>query len=109
MSIFKKTSDVMDLTKLEKRGIKIHKEKTEPPVQEYVNLSDTTTQTEPTANQFDFLNNLANTNTEILPTYQSQTPDISIKIENLEYKIERFLERLDFIEKKINDFERKVG
>ena len=119
--------DFLDYTALQKRGLlkRIPKEVEEKneyasfisPQDEKVPSLFTdplapATPTSPESNAFAFLDSLASSS----PTPQSSVPvnnidfaDISVKIENLEYKIERFIERLTQVEDKIEKFRAKVG
>jgi len=111
MPLFKKKSvDVIDLTRLQKQGI-LKTNDAEDNYPEY----NTETIT-PESNPLGFLDNLANSNPTQTFSTETEEPkqeppelnNLGIKLEDLEYKLERFLERLEKIENKIGDFERKV-
>jgi len=119
MPLFKKRSpNTIDLTKLQKRGILQRSEKIarsqSSTSEEAIDLTpqtkkeslNSTLQSENSLNPFELLQNLANTpQTPKESFFQQQPPldlsHIKIKIEDLEYKIDKFLERLQKIEEKL--------
>ncbi len=122
MPIFNSNPHVLDLTELQKRGIlKKLEEKNKSNIEQknnYVNLNvaqQTPTQTNQQAEQpspLSFLDSLASSNFQ--PTTQTETrPQLSVeteaeiknlqvKIENIEYKLDRFMDKLAAIEAKIS-------
>ena len=122
MPIFNSNPHVLDLTELQKRGIlKKLEEKNKSNIEQkdnYVNLNvaqQTPTQTNQQAEQPSpllFLDSLASSNFQ--PTTQTETrPQLSVeteaeiknlqvKIENIEYKLDRFMDKLTAIEAKIS-------
>lgn len=77
--------------------------------------AESTTQTlQPTENQetqnnFDFLNALANSSSINSPSSETKFSEIAhakVKIEDLEYKLDRLLERLEKIESKLQELEK---
>ena len=107
----KKRDGYVDLTLLQKKGIL----KKEEEKKDFVSIPQTTEvqtftqQTNTTSeNPFSFLDNLANSSqTNIEQNISKPAEDFSsltVKLENLEYQLERFLERLDKIEEKLREF-----
>lgn len=103
----KKRGGYIDLTLLQKKGIL----KKEEEKKDFVPVSPTaevlTPQQSAPENPFSFLDNLASgeqTNTEQnIPKQSEDFSNLTVKLENLEYQLERFLERLDKIEEKLRE------
>lgn len=126
MPIFNSNPHILDITELQKRGIlKKLEEKNKSAIQEsneYINLKNLqqntpAIQTRPTTIQQDssplsFLDSLASSNfqttqkQETQPRLQIETEteikNLQVKIENIEYKLDRFLDKLAAIEAKIS-------
>ncbi len=107
MSIFKKEEgvDVLDLTLLQKKGIlKVPEIK-----DEYVDITKVNQQSSgvkaESVSPFSFLDSLAQSNSSssssITSDNSADLSNLRVQIDNLEFKIERLLERLDKIESKI--------
>lgn len=107
----KRGPDVVDLTKLEKKGIlqrskEIAERNKEINSSEFVDLRSNISRSNGAANSspFAFLDNLASAgsnvnlegNTEIKNFHE-----LKIKMEDIEYKIEKFIERLEKIEERL--------
>jgi hypothetical protein len=107
MGLFKKRgSDVIDLTDMQKRGILKSSEKKE---EDFVDFSPSPVQTAPKeeVNPFGFLDSLAGsavsgTGEPPIKNEDKQIQHLKVKIEDLEYKLDNFLDRLAEIEKKIH-------
>ena len=109
MALFKKETDFLDLTLLQKRGLlKIKEEPGQNIENEYADLTPPTASVEPSAPSFDFLDSLAGTSNPPslqAPHSENSSADIqhlNVKLEDLEYKLERFLERIEKLELKLN-------
>ena len=110
MSVFKKGPEVIDLTILQKRGL-LKKVKQEPNLNHdaegYADLTkQSSLPTQPT-NQFDFLDSLANASSST-PTHSSEFSNtdirhLNVKLDDLEYKLERMLERITELEMKMKN------
>lgn len=122
MSFFGK-DEVVDLTKLKKLGLLKEPQQEQKPVPEYYDFSQQTPSPQPPEppkpepeSPLTFFDNFASniSQTQQQTTNQTpslQTPDnseLSIKLENLEYQLERLAEKLSLIESKILAFEEKV-
>jgi len=120
MGIFKEREGYIDYTLLKKKGLlKIPEEKNEI-------IDFTTAITQPTppvsqlepANPFGFLDAIPSASSTSPSVYENENSknilpeanlnSLKIKIEDLEYKLERFLEKLTLIESKIYAFESKL-
>lgn len=126
MAFFNKGGDVLDFTLLQKRGLLKIKEDTTPDVidltQQNTGIVDnpvipiTNEQSiSPGTSPFDMLNSLASvsssslTNTESPSSFgtgsdlksNSDFSSLNVRVENLEYKIERLLEKISLVESKL--------
>jgi len=106
MSFFKESvPDVIDLVDMQKRGIL--KKSPEQKEDDFVDFSKQSTQSSPPSS-FDFLNSLANASS---PTVSEQTTklddaqiaNLKVKLEDLEYKLDRFTERIAALESKLSN------
>ncbi len=122
MSFFKKKGEVIDLTLLQKKGILKKSQNRE--IKEIIDILDLTqnqtpsnitnlsppfsSQTSSQSSPFDLLDSLAQTNSNQSSNIQSQMQnadglqDLKIKLENLEYQIERLMGRFNKIEDKLS-------
>lgn len=111
--------DVIDFTMLQKRGM-LKKEEIKPEVDviDFTKSLDAPvpiTNQQPVANPLSFFDSVVPQQTE--PTYANPGPNLGehavsglkLKLEDLEYKFERLLEKLDKVESKLFNFENKVG
>src|SRR3989344_998497 len=112
MGIFRKNEEVLDLTLLQKKGIlKIKEEKDEVELTKSQANSNIASHS---SSPFEFLDNLAQTSQADNKNYfQSSTTansadlqDLRVKFEDIEYKMQRLIERFEKIEEKIREFER---
>ena len=112
MPIFKKRGGTIDLTELQKRGILQKSEvlaKAQPKTtNDFVELPSHSPSVSPASSSpFSFLDSLANASSpstpspEILPQ-NTNTSHIQIKLEELEYKLDRLIERITQLESKLN-------
>lgn len=118
MKIFrKKKVEVIDLTKLQKKGIlqrsmeiASNNETENLRKDEVVDLRDLNNlknANSDNSNMFGFLNNLAgvgaseNISQKVLRGGQKDIEHLRVKIEDIEYKLDRFLERLERIEENL--------
>ncbi len=111
--------EVVDLTKLKKLGLLKEPQQEQKPVPEYYDFSQQNSapqkpelpkpETESPLSFFDnFASNLPQTPQQIQQPQTSDNSELSIKLENLEYQLERLAEKLALIESKIVAFEEKV-
>jgi len=109
MSFFKEDApDVIDLVDMQRRGIL--KKSAEQNEDEFVDFSkqsssQTTQSSQPSS--FDFLNSLASVSSPAVSEQTTKLDDaqitnLKIKLEDLEYKLERFTERIAALEQKLN-------
>ncbi len=75
-----------------------------------VNNNDITTSLSASGDIFGALDNLANANSQAnpLPANLNDINSIKVKIDDLEYKLDRFMEKIQVIESKLKNFERKI-
>lgn len=108
MALFKKKSpDVIDLTKLKKQGILERSQeiaKKEDSSSDFIDLSKTESSA---GDPFSMLDSLANTASSSSVSGSSELggkelSQVKVKLEDLEYKLDRFVERLEKIESKLD-------
>lgn len=115
MSLFKERGpDVIDLVELQKRGI-LKKSSQQPERQEddFVDFSKQSSSSQSShsspPSSFDFLNSLASASS---PSPSSQPPmqlddaqlaSLKVKLEDLEYKLDRFIDRIVALESKLSN------
>jgi hypothetical protein len=123
MGIFKKEEEVVDLTRLKKRGIQLDQEKSKSPSfatfqNDFADLTKpdikpTPPSPDPPSNPFSFLDDIAKADTPPENSiFQTTTPsteqsDLKVKLEDLEYKLDRLVDKLALIETKLQDSENK--
>ncbi|MBS3088494.1 hypothetical protein J4402_01810 [Candidatus Pacearchaeota archaeon] len=110
MSLFKERGpDVVDLVDLQKRGIlKKSSQQPERHEDDFVDFSKQSSPQTAPPSSFDFLNSLASS----APSSSSQEPQpqmsdsqvasLKVKLEDLEYKLDRFIDRIIALESKLN-------
>ena len=102
----KKESNFIDFTLLEKKGI--IKKYLEDEANKKIDAA--AQKTPGLESPFSFLDSIASASKSEPPAINEGNQDINaikIKIDDMEYKLERFLEKLTLIESKLKDFERK--
>lgn len=116
MSLFKKDDDVVDIPELQKRGIlkKVENEQisqVSTQDNDFFDMSSIASATNSSTNPLSFLDSLASTNTAPStspppPITNSSSPtdimDVNVKLDDFEYKLERFMARLETLEDKIH-------
>ena len=115
MGFFKKNDEVLDLTLLQKKGIlkKAMQQDEEPNYGKTIDLTQspsTPGQSPASSNSpFDFLDTLAQSNQSNSQTQLNNSEDLQhlkIKFEDIEYKMERLIEKLARIESKLESLEK---
>lgn len=119
MGLFKKSGQVIDLTKLQKKGI-LQRSREIASINNKENLNsgevidlrslatNESVKNNGSDNSLEYLGSLAGFGTQNLSNGSSNTLEtkefehLKIKVEDLEYKLDRLIERLDKIESKID-------
>ncbi len=114
MAIFGKDSGYMDYTLLKKKGMlklkeqKIESMKTEGGFVDFTSLSkqEAPATPAPEGPNLDFLSNLASANPSTPSASNTGEPSemstLKIKMDDMEYKLERFMERIDRLEEQLS-------
>ena len=107
MGLFKKKSEVVDLTKLEKLGI-LQKSRDIASKDAIENINSNKivdlSETNRASNNegLGFLNNLAGVGTSERRENSNDLENLKVKIEDIEYKLERLIEKLNKIEERFS-------
>ncbi|MBX4196032.1 hypothetical protein KW805_00385 [Candidatus Pacearchaeota archaeon] len=104
-----KSGDVLDFTMLQKRGI-LKKKEPEKDIVDLTGPQPSTITAVPSPSPLSFFDTIAPSSPSVFntpsPNPQEHGGDIQtlrVKIDDLEYKLDRFLERLDMIESRLGD------
>src|SRR3989344_2021285 len=106
MPLFKKREEILDLTRLQKKGIIKN-----TPIEEeteYKDLSTSPKLPSSTPTGFDFLNSLARIPpipeaSKEIPNSNEETAHLNIKLDNFEYKLSQLADKLNLLEDSLNE------
>lgn len=109
MRLFKKKEEIVDLTDLQRRGI-LKKPEEQDDTATLDSVAPVSSPTED-ANPLAFLDALASSNSETQSSSSllntPNTSGVNIKLDDLEYKLDRMMDRLAIMETKLQGFEKK--